>query len=57
MRTYDCREGEGIVIDERIFIELVEIADGEVCLRINLPEDMRVSLREDLDAVTNLADW
>lgn len=57
MRTYDCREGEGIVINEEIFIELVEIADGEVCLKIRLPEDMRVSLREDRDAVTNRADW
>jgi sRNA-binding carbon storage regulator CsrA len=52
MRTFDCREGEGIVIDERIFIELVEISDGEVCLKIDLPEDLHDCVREDLDAVT-----
>lgn len=52
MKTFDCSEGEGVVIDERICVEVAEITGDEVCLRIDLPEGMLVSLREELDAVT-----
>ncbi|NUQ61064.1 MAG: carbon storage regulator [Pirellulales bacterium] len=52
MRTFDCSEGEGVVIDGTIFIELVEIAGDEVCVKIDLPDDMAVCLREELDAVS-----
>ncbi len=52
MTTFDCSEGEGIVIDGRIRIEVAEIGDEEVCLKIHMPDDVLLTLREELDVAT-----
>lgn len=52
MKIFDCSEGEAIVVDGTIVVYVSEIADGEVCLKIEAPEEVPIVLREDLDAVT-----
>ena len=53
MRTFDCGEGEAIVLGEKIVVRVTELRDEEVCLEISVPEGVAVSIKESLDAVVS----
>lgn len=53
MRTFDCVQGQAIVIGEKIVIRVMELGEDEVCLEISAPEDAPISSKEALDAVVS----
>jgi hypothetical protein len=38
-----------LVIDENIVLTIVEVIDGEVCFKIEIPEGTPICLQEELD--------
>ncbi len=51
MKLFTCKEGEAIVIDQEIIVQIAEIGDDEVFLEIDGAADEQVCLGENLDAV------